>query len=124
MIKPSVKKVTQLQKRHRRVRKEIQGTADRPRISVYRSLNNIYAQLVDDNNGTAIVAVSTKTKSIAEEMKDKKGKIEAAKAVGLELARRAKEKNVEMAVFDRGGYMYHGRVKAVADGAREGGLKF
>jgi large subunit ribosomal protein L18 len=124
MLTSSNTKVSSLKKRHTRVRKKIQGTAQRPRLSVYRSLQHMYAQLVNDDDGTAIVAVSTKSKALADQLNATEGKIEAAKIIGAELARIAKEKNIETAVFDRGGYRYHGRVKAVAEGAREGGLKF
>ncbi len=124
MIKPSVIQKSPLQKRHTRVRIKVSGTAARPRISVYRSLKHIYAQLVDDDAGKSILSVSTKSKFIADQLKELKGKVDASKLVGKELARLAKEKNIDTAVFDRGGYQYHGRVKAVADGAREGGLKF
>lgn len=124
MIKSSVKELTPIQKRHTRVRKKIQGTAARPRLSVYRSLKHIYVQLVDDDTGKALAAASTKTKAIAGDVQSAEGKTGAAKRVGMEIARLAKEHNIETAVFDRGGYRFHGRVKAVADGAREGGLKF
>ena len=124
MIKPNVSKKTPIQKRRIRVRKKIQGTTECPRMSVYRSLNHLYAQLIDDTTGKAIVAASTKSKSIIDDVKKAEGKVGAAKVVGKELARLAKEKNIEAAVFDRGGYRYHGRVRAVAEGAREGGLKF
>lgn len=124
MIKSSIAEKSPLKKRHTRVRKKIQGTADRPRLSVYRSLLHMYAQLIDDDNGTALVSVSTKSKVLADKVKAAGAKVHAAKIVGVELARLAKEKNIETAVFDRGGYRYHGRVKAVAEGAREGGLKF
>ena len=124
MIKPSRAYKTPIKKRHIRVRKKISGTAERPRISVYRSLNHLYAQLIDDDTGTSIVAVSAKSKVLADKIADIKGKVGKAKVVGEELARMAKEKNINTAVFDRGGYRYHGRVKAIAEGAREGGLKF
>lgn len=124
MIKPSVGSKTHIQKRRIRVRKKVLGTPERPRLSVYRSLNHIYAQLFDDDNGRAILTVSTKSKEIAGKVKEVAGKIGKAKVVGTELARIAKEKNIVNVVFDRGGYRYHGRVRAVADGAREGGLNF
>lgn len=104
---------------HYRIRKKIQGTAERPRISVYRSNRAIYCQLIDDVNGRTLAAASTMDKEVA-----KTGnKTEQSKAVGKLLADRAKAAGVEETVFDRGGYLYHGRVKALADGAREGGLK-
>ena len=110
-------------KRHERVRNKISGTAARPRLSVYRSLNHIYAQIIDDVAGNTLVACSTVEKAIAESVKDLTKK-EAAKVVGLEVAKRALEKGITEVVFDRGGYVYMGRVECVADGAREAGLKF
>ena len=110
-------------KRHERVRNKISGTAARPRLSVYRSLNHIYAQIIDDVAGNTLVACSTVEKAIAESVKDLTKK-EAAKVVGVEVAKRALEKGITEVVFDRGGYVYMGRVECVADGAREAGLKF
>jgi large subunit ribosomal protein L18 len=110
-------------KRHERVRNKISGTAERPRLSVYRSLNHIYAQIIDDVAGNTLVACSTVEKAIAESVKDLTKK-EAAKVVGVEVAKRALEKGITEVVFDRGGYVYMGRVECVADGAREAGLKF
>jgi large subunit ribosomal protein L18 len=110
-------------KRHERVRNKISGTAQRPRLSVYRSLNHIYAQIIDDVAGNTLVACSTVEKAIAESVKDLTKK-EAAKVVGQEVAKRALEKGITEVVFDRGGYVYMGRVECVADGAREAGLKF
>lgn len=108
------------QKRHRRVRNHISGTAERPRLNVFRSLANIYAQVIDDEKGMTLVAASTQDK----EFKDYGGNIAAAKAVGTEIAKRALEKGISEVVFDRGGYVYHGRVQALAEAAREAGLKF
>ena len=110
-------------KRHERVRNKISGTAQRPRLSVYRSLNHIYAQIIDDVAGNTLVACSTVEKAIAESVKELTKK-EAAKVVGQEVAKRALEKGITEVVFDRGGYIYMGRVECVADGAREAGLKF
>ena len=107
-------------KRHNRVRGKISGTAERPRLSVFRSENNIYAQLIDDVAGVTLTAASTVEKGF----EGKGGNIEAAKKVGAAIAERALKKGIEDVVFDRGGYIYHGRVKALAEGAREGGLKF
>ena len=107
-------------KRHTRVRSKIFGTAECPRLDVFRSLQNIYAQLIDDVNGVTLVSASTTEK----DFKDYGGNIDAAKAVGKKLAERAAEKNIKDVVFDRGGYVYHGRVAALAEGAREGGLNF
>lgn len=111
-------------RRHRRIRKKVMGTAERPRLTVFRSLNHIYAQLVDDLTGRTILTVSSMDKEVAPSLKETKGKIEAGKLVGKQIAARAKEKGIERVCFDRSGYLYHGRVKAVAEGAREGGLNF
>ncbi len=110
-------------KRHERVRNKVSGTPSRPRLSVYRSLNHIYAQIIDDVAGNTLVACSTVEKAIAESVKELSKK-EAAKVVGQEVAKRAIEKGITEVVFDRGGYVYMGRVQCVADGAREAGLKF
>jgi large subunit ribosomal protein L18 len=109
---------------HTRIRKKLAGTGERPRLNVYRSVNHIYVQLIDDAKHTTLVSASS-----LEQGKDGKkhivgGNIASAKQVGKLIAERAKEKGIEAVVFDRGGYLYHGRVKAVADAAREGGLKF
>jgi large subunit ribosomal protein L18 len=111
-------------RRHMRIRKKVMGTAERPRLTVFRSLNHIYAQLVDDLTGRTILTVSSMDKEVAPNLKETKGKIEAGKLVGKQIAARAKEKGIERVCFDRSGYLYHGRVKAVAEGAREGGLNF
>ena len=110
-------------KRHKRVRAKIKGTETAPRLSVYRSLNHIYAQLIDDVKGNTLVTASTLDKAVKDtfEGKDKKAQ---AYAVGELLAKKAQEKGITAAVFDRGGYLYTGRVASLADGAREGGLKF
>ena len=110
-------------KRHLRVRNKVSGTAEMPRLCVYRSLNHIYCQVIDDVKGVTLVAASTKEKAIAAEVEGKT-KIEAAKIVGAAVAKKAIEKGIETIVFDRGGYLYTGRVQALADGAREAGLKF
>lgn len=107
-------------KRHVRVRAKISGTAECPRLNVYRSLANIYAQLIDDVAGVTLAQASTVEKDFAQYG----GNVEAAKAVGKKLAERATKKGIKECVFDRGGYVYHGRVAAVAEGAREGGLEF
>ena len=116
------------QRRHARVRKSITGTAEMPRMNVYRSLNHIYVQVIDDRAGNAkggvtIAAASTMDKAVKEQIAGL-SKTDAAKVVGTVAAQRAMEKGVTAVVFDRGGYLYTGRVKAVADGAREAGLKF
>lgn len=107
-------------KRHQRVRKNISGTAERPRLNVYRSLNHIYAQIIDDTKGITLVSASSMDKGFTANG----GNIEGAKAVGNAVAQKALEKGIKAVVFDRGGYIYHGRVAALADGAREGGLEF
>ena len=107
-------------KRHKRVRAKISGTAERPRLSVFRSESNIYAQIIDDVAGNTLVAAS----SVEKGFEGNGGNIEAAKKVGAMIAERALQKGIEEIVFDRGGYVYHGRVAALAEGAREGGLKF
>ena len=106
--------------RHARVRKKISGTPEMPRLCVYRSLNNIYAQIIDDVNGVTLASASTLDK----EFEGATGNCEAANKVGKLLAERAAAKGIKVVVFDRGGYVYHGRVAALADGAREGGLEF
>jgi len=110
-------------RRHTRVRKKIQGTTERPRLNVYRSLNHIYVQVIDDTKGETLVFASTLETALKETLKTG-GNREAAKAVGELAARKCLEKGIESVVFDRGGYLYHGRVKALAEGAREAGLKF
>jgi len=118
-------KISKNQKRghvHERIRKKMQGSEQRPRLNVYRSLNHIYVQVIDDLNGKTLVSAST-----AEGKKEDRrtgGNVAAAKVVGKTIAERAKAKGVTKVVFDRGGYIYHGRVKALADAAREAGLKF
>ena len=109
--------------RHARVRKKISGTSECPRLCVYRSLNHIYAQIIDDVTGNTLVACSTVEKAVMEMVKDMSKK-EASKVVGQELAKKALAKGIETVVFDRGGYIYTGRVSSLADGAREAGLKF
>lgn len=111
------------QRRHRRIRMDISGTPERPRLNVFRSLQHIYAQVIDDEAGQTLVAASTIEPELAEELADKTKKEQAA-MVGKKVAERALAADIEQVVFDRGGYRYHGRVKALADGAREGGLKF
>lgn len=106
--------------RHKRVRAKISGTAERPRLNVFRSLSNIYAQIIDDTTGTTLVSAS----SVEKGFEGNGGNKEAAKKVGMMIAERAKEKGITEVVFDRGGYVYHGRVQELAEGAREGGLRF
>jgi large subunit ribosomal protein L18 len=110
-------------RRHIRVRRHVAGTADRPRVSVFRSLSEIYAQVIDDASGKTLAAASTVDKELREKI-GKLKKSEQAKEVGKALAQRAKSKGIQQVVFDRGGYRYHGRVKALAEAAREAGLQF
>lgn len=110
-------------RRHRRVRAKISGTQARPRLNVYRSLGNIYAQVIDDTAGHTLAAASTVDRELREQVEGK-NKTEAAKLVGELVARRARDAGVTQVVFDRGGYRFHGRVKALADAAREAGLEF
>ena len=119
--KPNSNKQRQI--RHARVRNKLSGTAERPRLNVYRSLNNIYAQVIDDVAQTTLVAASTLDAEIKGKVKAT-GNKEAARAVGELVAKRAIEKGIKAVVFDRGGYIYHGRVKELADAAREAGLEF
>lgn len=107
-------------KRHKRVRGKVSGTSERPRLNVFRSGNNIYAQIIDDTKGVTLVSASTLEKSF----EGRGNNAEAAAKVGQAVAQRAKDKGIDTVVFDRGGYLYHGRVKALADGAREAGLEF
>ena len=111
-------------RRHRRVRKKIAGTAERPRLVVFRSLRHIYGQLVDDTRGVTLMGISSKSSSVQENLKDAEGKVGVSKIAGKALAEKATQAGVENVVFDRGGYKYHGRIRAFAEGAREGGLKF
>ncbi len=106
---------------HTRIRKRVQGTAERPRLAVFRSLNHIYAQVIDDRTGHTLAAASSAEKSV--QLKSG-GNVEAAKVIGKLVAERAKQAGIGAVVFDRGGFLYHGRVKALADAAREGGLEF
>ena len=114
-------KVSARKKIRYRIRKKISGNATKPRLSVFRSNMEIYVQLINDENGTTIAAASSREKDIAAQ---KVNKVEKSKLVGVAVARKASELGIKDVVFDRGGYLYHGRVKAVAEGAREGGLQF
>ena len=109
-------------KRHRRIRVTLNGTQQRPRLNVYRSLQHIYAQVIDDTSGTTLAAASTNEPSVRDSLSGTK--TERARAVGTAIAQRARDKGIDAVVFDRGGYQYHGRIKALADAAREGGLDF
>ena len=107
---------------HTRIRKKVQGTTERPRLNVYRSVNHIYVQLIDDSEGKTIVAVSS---AVGKKGQRKTGgNVAAAKEIGKSIAEKAKAKGISKVVFDRGGYLYHGRIKALADAAREAGLQF
>lgn len=107
--------------RHKRIRKTLSGTAEKPRLNVFRSNANITAQIIDDEKGVTLVSASTREKEL--NIKNG-GNVEAAKLIGAEIAKRAKKEKIEKVVFDRGGYLYHGRVKALAEAARENGLEF
>lgn len=121
--KQLIKKREQRDRRHRRVRGRVTGTADRPRLNVFRSLSGIYVQVIDDTVGRTLVSASTIDKEVAAQIEGK-NKTESAKLVGQVIAQRAKAAGISKVVFDRGGYRYHGRVAALAAGAREGGLEF
>ena len=108
------------QRIHKRIRSRVAGTQERPRLAVFRSLYHIYAQVIDDQQGHTLVSASSTEK----DLKGKGGNVEGAKTIGKAIAERAKEKGIKLVVFDRGGYQYHGRVKALADAAREAGLEF
>ena len=123
MVKKPDKNKVRIRK-HARVRKKISGTSERPRLNVYRSLNHIYAQVVDDVAGSTLVAASTRDEALKGGLPSGSGNKEAAKAVGRLVASKAIDKGIKRVVFDRGGYIYHGRVKELAEAAREGGLEF
>lgn len=110
-------------RRHRRIRTKLSGTAERPRLNVFRSLENIFVQVIDDETGHTLASASTIDKELRSQMGNKT-KVEQAQLVGKAVAERAQAANISEVVFDRGGYIYHGRIKALAEGAREGGLKF
>ncbi len=121
-----MKKVTRNERRIRikkAIAKRLTGTTERPRLSIFRSNTNIYAQIIDDTTQTTLTAVSSLSKELEADVKGK-NPTEVSKAVGLAIAKKAKEAKIEKVVFDRNGYLYHGRIKAIADGAREGGLQF
>jgi large subunit ribosomal protein L18 len=116
--------VERLAKKQARIRKKIKGTTGRPRLVVFRSTKHAYAQIIDDSTGKTLLSVSTLSKDLREDVKQAKTPMERYKLIGVAAAKKALEKNIKEVVFDRSGYLYHGRVKALADGAREGGLKF
>lgn len=111
-------------KRHQRIRKNLTGTAERPRLAVYKSLHHIYAQIIDDTAGKTLFSASTVDPEVKKEIKGFSGNIESAKLIGKLIAERALAKGVKEVVFDRGGHIYHGRIAALAEAAREGGLEF
>lgn len=118
------KKHDRWRKKKSSIRKKVFGTPERPRLTIYRSAKHIYAQIIDDTSGKTLVSTSTLSKDLREEAKTVKSEMDVCKLVGMHTAKRALEKKIQNVVYDRNGYLYHGRVKAVADGAREGGLKF
>ena len=122
MIKKNIQE--RLLKKRSRIRKKISGTPERPRFTVYRSQKHIYAQIIDDVAGKTLVTASTLSKELKDEIAKVKSPILVCKMIGMATAKKALEKNIHAVVFDRNGYLYHGRVKAIADGAREAGLKF
>ena len=121
MVKANTSREARI-RRHERVRKKVAGTPERPRLSVFRSLGHIYAQIIDDSEGRTLAAASSLEGDIRARSGEKK--VDVARIVGQKVAERAREKGISQVVFDRGGYIYHGRVKALAEGAREGGLQF
>jgi large subunit ribosomal protein L18 len=120
----ALKRKMRREKIKRRIHKKIQGTSECPRLVVFRSLKSIYAQIVDDSAHRTLATVSSQSKELKPETEKTKGKIDSAKIVGKAIGEAAKKLNISQVVFDRNGYLYHGRVKAVAEGAREAGLKF
>jgi large subunit ribosomal protein L18 len=124
MLREERLKKKKLARRRKRVRKKVYGTLERPRLCVYKSLRQIYAQLVDDGAGRTLVAVSSLATDLRSQLKPEDNKIATSKKVGMFLAQRAKELGINRVVFDRNRYPYHGRVKSLAEGAREGGLGF
>ena len=111
-------------KRHRRIRRHILGTAERPRLAVYRSIKHLYAQIIDDAQAHTLASISSLEKAVRPELEAEKSGLKRSRLLGKLLARRAKEKGISRVAFDRGGYLYHGHVKELAEGAREGGLEF
>ena len=120
---PEISKDRTRRRIHQRLRQKMQGSAERPRLNIYRSLNHIYAQVIDDVSGKTLAAAST-TQGRAKGAKKTGGNAASAKEVGKTIAERAKQKGIKKVVFDRGGYLYHGRIKALAEAAREAGLEF
>jgi len=121
---PQISKDAVRRRVHTRIRKRLEGSEGRPRLNIYRSLNHIYAQVIDDGNGVTLVSASTARGKQAKSKKKAGGNLASAKEIGKLIAERAKEKGIKQVVFDRGGYLYHGRIKALAEAAREAGLEF
>jgi large subunit ribosomal protein L18 len=109
---------------HKRIRRRVAGTQERPRLAIFRSINHIYAQVIDDQQGHTLAAAASTEKDLQKALGGKGGNVEGAKLIGKAVAERAKDKGITRVVFDRGGYLYHGRVKALADAARQAGLEF
>ncbi|MDE2831241.1 MAG: 50S ribosomal protein L18 [Gemmatimonadota bacterium] len=124
MADKQIKKTKMHKRRQMRIRKRLMGTADRPRLTIFRSLKHIQAQLIDDVNGRSLMGISSNTPQLKDQLKTVEGKCGRSREVGKALAIRAQEAGISQVVFDRAGYLYHGRIKALAEGAREGGLKF
>jgi len=120
----SISRAKSREKRKRRVRRKVLGTAERPRLSVFRSAKNIYAQIIDDTSYNTLVQVSTSSQDVKEQLEGKSGNKEGAAMIGKLIAERAQEKGIKRVVFDRNGFLYHGRIKSLAEAAREGGLEF
>jgi large subunit ribosomal protein L18 len=112
------------ERRHRRIRRRIRGSAERPRLAVFRSLRHVYAQIIDDDRSHTLVSISSLEKAVSGQLAAEEGRLKRTHLLGKLLAERAKEKGISQVTFDRGGYLYHGHIKELADGAREGGLKF
>ena len=124
MADKHIKKTRMHRRRQMRIRKRLLGTADRPRLTIFRSLKHIQAQLIDDVNGRSLMGISTNAPQLKDQLQTMEGKCNKSREVGKALAERAQEAGISQVVFDRAGYLYHGRVKALAEGAREGGLQF
>ena len=124
MADKQIKKTRMRRRRQMRIRKRLLGTADRPRLTIFRSLKHIQAQLIDDVNGRSLMGISSNASQLKDQLQTIEGKCNKSREVGKALAERARDAGISQVVFDRAGYLYHGRVKALAEGAREGGLKF
>lgn len=120
----SISRAKSREKRKKRVRRKVIGTSEKPRLSVFRSAKNIYAQIIDDSNFSTLVQVSSVSKDVRDEIKGKGGNREGASMIGKFIAQRAQEKGIKKVVFDRNGFLYHGRIQTLAEAAREGGLEF